>query len=121
MDKDVALFLQDSFRSVWSVELLLLLHGQPDRTWTTQQLVSELRSSEAVVQQGISDLSAAGLVVMDNQSEVRFAPASSDLRTLVERLAETYRVMPSAVRRLVILRPTETLRRFSDAFRIVKD
>jgi hypothetical protein len=120
MDKDVSQFLQDSFRSVWSLELLVLLHGQPDRVWTDDQLIAELRSSEVVIQQGISDLLAAGLIVTVADNQVQYSPVSRDLDAIVPRVAEAYRVEPSKVRRLIVQRPSEKLRNFSEAFRIVK-
>lgn len=121
MEPDLVEFLHGSFRSVWSLELLLALHGQPQRVWTPAELIAELRSSEAVVRQGIDDLLAAGLIVVEGDQDVRYNPASADQGALVERLAEVYRVRPSAVRRLIVQRPAEKLRDFVEAFRIVKD
>lgn len=120
MDKDISEFLRDSFRSVWSLELLLLLYSQQHRTWTPQQLIDELRSSEAVVRQGLDDLVAAGLIITEDEGQIRYGPASDAQRTIVPRAAETYRVEPSNVRRLIVQRPSEKLRNFSDAFKIVR-
>lgn len=120
MDKDVSEFLQDSFQSVWSLELLLVLQGQSDRSWTPQQLIAELRSSEAVIQQGIKDLLAAGLILTEGGDQVRYGPASDTLRSIVPRVIKTYQVEPSNVRRLIVQGSSEKLRNFSDAFRIVR-
>ena len=118
MDKDVSEFLQGSFRSVWSLELLLVLQGQPDRAWTPQELIAELRSSEAVVRQGIGDLLAAGMIVTEGDDRVRYGPASATLRDLMPRVIKAYQVESSNVRRLIVHRPSEKLRNFSDAFKI---
>lgn len=120
MDKDVSDFLQGSFRSVWSLELLLLLQAQPDRAWTPQQLIAELRSSEAVVRQGIGDLLAAGMIVTEGEDLVRYAPASDSLRDIVPRVIRAYQVESSNVRRLIVQGSSEKLRNFSEAFRIVR-
>lgn len=120
MDKDVSEFLQGSFRSVWSLELLLLLQSQPDRSWTPQQLIAELRSSEAVIRQGIGDLLAAGMIVTEGEDLVRYAPASDSLRDIVPRVIRAYQVESSNVRRLIVQGSSEKLRHFSDAFRIVR-
>lgn len=121
MEKDLAEFLQDSFGSVWSLEILLVLHRQPERVWTAEDLITELRSSQVVVQQGIDNLLAAGLIVAEDGGAVRYGPASAGQDALVRRLEDAYRVKPAAVRRLIIQSPAEKLRTFADAFKIVKD
>lgn len=121
MDRTLVEFLQDSFGSVWSLEILLALHREPTRTWTTDELINELRSSQVVVRQSINGLLAAGLVVVEEDGSVRYGPASRDQEHLVAQLAEIYPVKPSAVRRLIVQSPIEKLRTFSDAFRIMKD
>lgn len=120
MDRDLVAFLEDSFGSVWSLEILLALHRQPERVWTDEDLIGELRSSQVVVRQGLDNLLAAGLILLENEG-VRYGPASEGQDVLVRRLAETYRVKPGAVRRLIIQSPAEKLRSFSDAFRIIRD
>ena len=51
MNSDLIEFVEMSFGSVWSLELLLLLYRDPPRKWTSGELVHELRSSEVVVAQ----------------------------------------------------------------------
>jgi len=121
MEKDLVEFLQDSFGSVWSLEILLALHREPKRVWSAEDLIAELRSSQAVVQQGIDNLLAAGLVVEEQGGAVRYGPASAGQDALVQRLEDAYRVKPAAVRRLIIQSPAEKLKTFADAFKIVKD
>jgi hypothetical protein len=36
-------FIRNSFRSVWSLELLLLLKSEPERSWSEGELVDQLR------------------------------------------------------------------------------
>lgn len=120
MDRDLATFLEDSFDSVWSLEILLVLHRQPERIWTDKDLINELRSSQLVVRQGLDNLLAAGLILLEDEG-VRYGPASEDQDALVRRLTEAYRTKPGAVRRLIVQSPAEKLRSFSDAFRIIKD
>ena len=121
MDRDLVDFLQESFASVWSLEILLALHRDPSRKWTAEELIAELRSSEVVVRQSLDGLFAAGLILEEAGGSVRYGPASAGQNELVERLAETYRVKPSAIRRVIVQSPADKLRTFSDAFRIIKD
>lgn len=121
MDRELAEFIQDSFRSVWSIEILLALHREAERAWEPGDLIAELRSSEAVVGRGLEDLLAAGMVLIEEDGTVRYRPVSPDQDHLTRLLADAYRVKPSAVRRLIVQGSDEKLRNFSDAFRIIKD
>ena len=102
--------------SVWSLELLLLLHAQPDRRWTTSDMVTELRSSELVVAQSVSCLLNAGLLIDEGDSTIRFASVSADLADFVEKLAHEYRTRPNQIRRMIVSRSNTKLTSFSDAF-----
>lgn len=121
MDKDLAEFIESSFDSVWSLELLLALFRQPERVWTAEELIAELRSSQVVVRKSIETLLASGLIVAENGEAVRYGPASADQGSLVARLEEEYRIRPAAVRSLIVRSPADKLRIFANAFRIVKD
>lgn len=121
MDSDLVDFLQDSFGSVWSLEILLALYREPKRVWTADELITELRSSEVVVRQGLGGLLAAGLIVAEEGERVRYGTASADQDRQLARLAEAYRVKPGAIRRLIVQSRADKLRIFSDAFRIIKD
>ena len=121
MDRELVEFIQDSFGSVWSLEILLALHREPGRSWPPGQIIDELRSSQAVVKKGLEDLLAAGLILTEEDGSVRYGPASPHQDQLIQHLAEAYRIKPGAVRRLIIQGPSEKLRTFSDAFRIIKD
>lgn len=121
MDRDLVEFLQDSFPSVWSLEILLALFDDPTRVWMAEQIIEELRSSQVVVRQGLDSLLAGGLIVEEEDGGVRYGPASPGQHHLVERLSEEYRIKPGAIRRLIVQSPAEKLRTFSDAFRIIKE
>lgn len=120
MNTDLAEFIEYSFGSVWALELLLLLHAS-ERGWSTQELVRELRSSDAVVGQSIERLVAAGLVLVEKDGSARYAPASSQQDTLVRSLHEEYAKRPAAIRRMILQGGEEKLRSFSDAFRLKRD
>jgi hypothetical protein len=120
MNSDLIEFVETSFGSVWSLELLLLLFRNPQRNWTPDELVNELRSSEVVVAQSIERLVAAGLALAEKDGSVRYGPASPEQNGLVAQLEEEYRRKPAAIRRLILLNPVEKLRTFADAFKLKK-
>jgi predicted transcriptional regulator len=114
-------FIRDSFRSVWSLELLLLLKSDRSRSWAPDELVERLRGSESVVRQSLDSLVAGGLVLIDGEGAARYAPASADLQRLTDQAERLYAKRPDAVRRLIVLATNDQLTAFADAFRLRKD
>lgn len=111
-------FIRSSFRSVWSLELLLLLKSDRERLWPHEELVARLRGSESVVRQGVDTLSSGGLILVEDDGAARYAPASRDLERLVENAETLYSRKPDLVRRLIVLSGSDPLAAFADAFRL---
>lgn len=116
VDHDISDFLRRNVRSVWTLELLLLLRRAPDRWWGVTELVGELRASETLVADNLQVLSRIGLAIADECSRYRYTGAGSALDDICERLAEAYRTRPVAVINL-IARP-DPLKSLADAFKI---
>lgn len=117
---DLLSFIRDTYRSVWSMELMLLLKSEPRRAWRRDELVDRLRASEAVVVQGVESLVIGGLVVVEDNGDYRFAPASDDLERLSGAAEDLYAKKPDAVRRLIVS-ANDQLSAFADAFRLRRD
>ena len=120
-DQQIAGFIGSSFRSVWTLELLLHLARTEDRAWTPDELVSALRASVSIVTQGLDALVAAGLIVVDEAAGARYRPASAELAALADGAARLYAQRPDAVRRLIVGASTDGLSAFADAFRLRRD
>ena len=119
--QEVSSFIRTTFRSVWTLELLLFLKTESERSWALAELVAALRGSELIVTQGTESLVAAGLVVVDEAGNARYAPAAKDLTKLVEQTEAAYAKSPDAVRRLIISSANGGITAFADAFRLRKD
>ncbi|HEX9933120.1 MAG TPA: hypothetical protein VGB08_09790 [Allosphingosinicella sp.] len=118
--EQVERFIRSSFRSVWSLEVLLLLKRAP-RSWTSDELVASLRASELLVSQSLAALSDAGLVVTDAAGAAEYRPSNEAAGALVDAAERLYGQSPDAVRRLILGSPSSGLAAFADAFRLRKD
>lgn len=117
---EIGHFLRDNFKSVWSLELLLLLEREPERSFAQVELVEALRASDAIVETGLAALIAAGLIVAERDDRVRYAPAAPALHELVVRVRQDYALRPDTVRRAIVSGSTGGASAFADAFRLRK-
>jgi DNA-binding IclR family transcriptional regulator len=118
--KSLESFIANSFRSVWALELLKLLAEQPGAYFTSRQLIDALRASEAVVEQGIANLTAAGLAIADGDGGVALAVGSARVAELVRAAIDFYGKSPDKVRRLIVAQSAPGVTAFADAFRLRK-
>ena len=118
---DLESFVANSFRSVWSLELLKFLAENPGTFFSSRQLIDALRASEAVIAQGIANLTAAGLAIIDGEGGVALAEGPSEQRKLTRAAIDFYGKSPDKVRRLIIAQSAPGVAAFADAFRLRKD
>jgi hypothetical protein len=117
---DLARFIAASFRSVWSLELLLLLKREGG-LHTREELIRALRGSELVVAQALEGLVGAGLAVVDENGSASYLPISAEVGQLVDQAEDLYSRRPDAVRRTIVAAATPGLTAFADAFRLRRD
>jgi predicted transcriptional regulator len=116
---DLLRLIASSFRSVWALELLLLLKSEP-RPWPQTELIATLRASELVVNRALDELVAAGLVSLDTEG-ARYMPASEAIADQMEEVEKLYSGRPDAVRRAIVSATASGATAFADAFRLRKD
>lgn len=113
---DLDVFVREHTRSVWAVELLLMLRRDRDRCWTPAELVAELRASTSLVGDNLAAFERSGLAVCDDVGCWRYAPAGSVLDDLAARLERAYRERPVAIINLIAA-PPDPIQGLADAFK----
>src|SRR5688572_19638976 len=108
MQGDVELLelIRRSVRSVWALELLLLMRRERQRSWTPDELVTELRASQTLVADNLAVLESTGLVIGED-GRFHYAPASPFFDALCARLEEEYRLRPVAVINAIASSPND--------------
>jgi hypothetical protein len=109
-------FVRRSLKSVWALELLLLLRASPDRAWTTAELVGELRANDSLVSRILDDFRRHGLV--GGEGGWRYLADAPDA-TLCDQIEALYRERPMTLIK-AISTPPDRLQALADAFRIKK-
>lgn len=118
---EVKEFIASCVRSVWALELLLLLRREERRGWSVEEITTELRSSTFVVADVLAAFRQAGLVAEDPDGKFRYAPAARHLDRAVEQIATAYASKPLAVSKEILAAGNDKIRTFADAFRLKKD
>ena len=116
---DLLRFIGSSFRSVWALELLLILKRER-RSWPHSELVAKTRSSDLVVSKALDGLVSAGLA-MDEGGGAMYMPVNEDVARCVDELEQLYATRPDAVRRAIVSSSASGVTAFADAFRLRKD
>ncbi len=117
---DVAQLIASHIDSVEKLEILLLLRGEGDRSWTTEDVSRELRRNPSSVARCLRQLSERGLLGGEVADGYRFAPPDPAVERQVTRLAETYATRRVSVIQLIVANPMDSVTTFADAFRLRK-
>ncbi|HVO16753.1 MAG TPA: hypothetical protein VMV26_16155 [Alphaproteobacteria bacterium] len=118
---DVQDFIRANLRSVWELELLLLMSSQRTRAWSADELNRELRSSVSLVRQILGKFERVGLVAAADGGAHRYAPRTPELERAVDRLERTYAARPLEIVRQIVAAPNEKIQTLADAFKVKKD
>lgn len=120
--EDVRRFLAQHIESVVQLEVLLLLHAQPDRDFTPQEVGRELRIDAAGAAEQLAKLCTTGLLTSSGDAApvYRFQ-ATSPAADTVAALAKAYNDRRVTIISLIYSKPADKIRIFTDAFRIRKE
>ena len=115
---DIQQFLKSSVRSVWTLDLLLLLRR--GSSWSRDSLIRELRASPKVIAESLGELVVTGLVTEDGEGAFRYRSASP-LDPLVGRLEAVFQERPVAVTQAILAGANTKIQTFADSFKFRKD
>lgn len=116
ISEDALNLLRSSIKSIWSLELLLLMKRDPGRAWSSDDLIQEMRSSTVVVQEALGHFQQAGLVAQEADGAFRYRPAAALLDQWAGEIETAYAQKPSAVMKLIFSSPDSKVQIFADSF-----
>lgn len=120
ISQEVKDFIKEQIQSVFSLEVLLLLHREHSRLFTSEEIANELGIETDVVQH-LSELIAANLLVTTSAgiSKYYYAPANRELASLVDQLAVAYSKKRVPILSLILAEHPDKIRGFAEAFRLI--
>ena len=121
LPEDVHRFILTSIESVEQLEVLLLMHGAPNASWTPEAIARQLYSTPSSIRGRLDALGRQKLVAAEGSPPTyRYRPGTESLAGTIDSVAECYRRRRVAVVTLIASKPLENVRAFSDAFRLRK-
>lgn len=120
---DVRRFILTSVPSVPYLEAILLLRGEPRTAWNAAAVARRLYLAEPAAGQLLAALASAGIARPSPEAPEAFtyAPASPELGTMLEAVAQAYAGNLVKVTDLIHSRVDRRAQQFADAFRWRKD
>jgi len=119
--ENIRQFIFACIDSVEQLEVLAMLHDQPEKDWTYLGLSQELRSTESSVEKRVRDLVDRRVIHPISTDSFRFNPRSEEVRQVVHDLVGVYRLRPYRVMELIFSKPVNAMQSFADAFRFKKE
>jgi hypothetical protein len=137
----VTQFLWSRIDSVMQLEALLLLHADPARVWTPEEIAAELRTDPGGARQQIAPLIPRGLIrpaeqqagesPAASQDRIQFGAATPELEGIMRQVASLYALRRVTIISLIYSRPAaaseaetvasaelDPIRQFAEAFRL---
>ena len=120
LSEAVRRFVSEHVDSAEQLDILLLLHREPEKAWTAMDVSQAIYTVPASATMRLERLVAEGFLTSSGGSNptYTYSPASEKLRNEVVELAAAYKEDRVAVIKLIFARPPDPVESFSEAFRI---
>jgi hypothetical protein len=119
---EARLLVERRIDSMQMLDVLLLLHRSPERSWAASETARALGTSEVSASAQLVALRQGGILSVEMTDDARYTyQPRPELAAAVDALAAHFRENPLEVAELIASRPKHTLRIFADAFRLRKD
>lgn len=114
-------FIRERLPSAEQIDIVLLLRGDRDRSWSAPEVSERLRTPPESTAMRLFLLASNGVVIFDGTGGVpryRYPAADPETDALVGELTEVYETRPGAVHDIVGAPARDPLRSFADAFKL---
>lgn len=120
ISEDVQQMIQRHLATMDHVELLMILRGSREDSFTLQQLAEEMRKPTQVVELCLDSLTRAGLAAQISDGTYRYAGREETLDRTADDVVKLYNERPVTLVRLLYERPPIAVNTFADAFMLRK-
>lgn len=121
--ENVKRFVLLAIPSVPYLEAIILLRGEPHKSWDSREIAQRLYLNDGSGQALLTELKLGGIVVDDEDapSLYRYQPRTGDLQQMIDLLADIYPKNLVEITNLIHSKLNRKARQFADAFLLRKD
>jgi hypothetical protein len=113
-------FLREQIRTVFRLEVLLLLHRNEQRSFTAADVAHELGFDNDPAEQQLAELANLELIEANaEQGNYKYCPATPTLQSMVDQLAAGYSRQRVPILSVILAEHPDRTRCFSEAFRMI--
>jgi len=116
IEDELPAFIRKHVRSVWALEVLLVLKRDGEALWSAEALAAEMRAPGALMRTLLEGFARTGLIATEPGPQYRYAPPPGVMAALCDALEAAYRQRPVAIINLISA-PEDRLQQLADAFR----
>ena len=113
--------MEANVHSIEELEVLLLLHRFPDRSWTTDEISRELYTSMESARLRLEHWVKAKIAERDPNGRCCLHKQIDGIQSMLNCLTLLYKQRRVTLIALIYSKPARPIREFSDAFRIKKE
>lgn len=121
ISEDVREMIQRHLATMDHVELLMILRGGRDESFTPAQLAARMRKPEQLVEMCLESLAGAGLAAQLSDRTYRYAALEGTLDRTADSVVRLYNERPVTLVRLLYERPPTAVNTFADAFKLRRE
>mgnify|MGYP003290154954 CR=1 FL=1 len=117
----VKTFIREQIQTVPKLEVLLLLHREQSRPFTTAEVAKQLGFENDTAREQLTALEAIGLIeTSDDKSKYQYHPVDATVGSIVDHLAATYPKQRVPILSAILAEDPNKVRRFVEAFKIAR-
>lgn len=121
LSNEVKAFIDEHIHSVLELEVLGLLSENRDKRWTADAVGRELQLSPRSAKVQLDKLLSHDLLIQDpTGEEYRYNPPCDDLNKTVNQMLGAYKTQRVAILTLIFAKRVDTVRLFTETFRMIK-
>ena len=123
LSEELRVFIKQHITSLEELEILLLLHKEPNRSWTIEQVFKVTQSNLDSVAERLKNLAQFGLLAMEGTAPLifRFKPGSPELEQRTSELQQAHALSKYKVIEAIFSAPQSQAQKFADSFKIKKE
>jgi hypothetical protein len=120
--RDVREFVRREIKSVFQLEVLLLLHRTRGRAWTVMELSQELGIDPEIAETQVVRLEELRLLQTEQSIPISYVygPTDQNDEIIIEKLAVSYAKQRVGIFSLILSESNNRIRRFAEAFRLIR-